>query len=212
MRGLIALVALIVVSGAAKADWPEAFYSPENERYYLPKQQRHLKHPNRVLDLQRLKERDRQRRIEREAEERRAEERREHERFRSQFAGNGPRVYGYMAEVHPLDKHRCPYPAIKVVGDSAHSEQQAQLNAETQWQKTVAWTFGERAISVGNAINKRGSCNSSVPDPTGFFRKAARKLVESATAGEKSTLSVRCEFQAVPCNAPLSEVVDDNDR
>lgn len=207
MRAMIALLALVVASSPASAGWPDAFYSPEHERYFLPNQARHLKHPSRVLDLQRLKERERQRRIEREAEQRR-----EADRHRHQYSGDQTRVYGYMAEVSHLDKHRCPYPAIKVVGDSAHSERQAQLNAETQWQKTVAWTFGERAISVGNAINKRGSCNSSVPDPTGFFRKAARKLVEGATAGEKSTLSVRCEFQATPCNAPIAEVVDDNDR
>lgn len=204
----IAILALALMASPAFADWPEAFYSPEDGRYYLPKQQRHLK-----LDLQRLKaqqrerERDRERRREREAEERR-----EAERHRHQFSGDGPRVYGYIAEASPHDRQRCPYPAIKVVGDNAHSEQQAQLNAETQWQKTVAWTYGERAMSVGNAMHKRGSCNSSTPDPTGFFRKAARKLVEGATGGEKTTLSVRCEFQAIPCNAPIAEVVDEGNR
>lgn len=207
----IAALAFVLLASPALADWPEAFYSPENERYYLPKQQRHLKHPNRVLDLQRLKERDRQRRIEREAEERRAEERREHERFRSQFAGNGPRVYGYVS-AHPLDRHRCPYPVIEVTGESAFSEAQAQLSAEAQWQRTVQWRHGQRAMAIGNAIQKRGSCGPSAPDPTGFFRKASKKLVEGVTGGEKSTLRTTCNFEAIPCNAPIGEIVEDNDR
>ena len=105
---------------------------------------------------------------------------------------------------HNPERHRCPYPKIEVVGEENHSEEQAQLTAHAAWQQMVRFRHGERAMSVGNAIDRSMSCVQSVPDKTGFFRKAGQKLVEGLTAGEKSTLKMRCEFVARPCNAPVA--------
>lgn len=210
------IAALAWSSKKAKADYPETIYcgilgrqidtrSHKCERV----RQRELRDDREYHEsgYERSRRLERERTAERERERIRERERqyaREFERSR------GKTVYGYIAgPASPeFDARRCPYSAVKVVGENAHSQQQAELNAERQWQQTVLWHSGERAMSIGNAMHKRMSCNQSAADPTGFFRKAAKKLVEGVTAGERSTLTVRCEFEAIPCNAPVGEVID----
>lgn len=201
---LAAAVALAACNMPAKAEFPEAFWNPDEGRYFLPQQKYHLKHPNRVLDLQRLKEQQRQQREWRLAREREAERLADIE-WRER---NGPRVAGAL--------YRVPYtgvftlrdgcqPLETVIGNDSHSEAQAKRTARAQWMDNIQYKYGQQFMDPRFARNETWTCSQSSVDAVtiiGRTKEALQEVVPGKIGGW-----VKCRFAAQACVAPSKQDV-----
>jgi len=99
-----------------------------------------------------------------------------------------PEVAGWLRTEPAYPTHRC-HPPIRTVGDQDVSDDGAKAAAKKAWVQEARWRYGEKSMSLDIAQGLQMAC--------------ARSSI-GTVLGQNF---VRCEIQAMPCEAAMEFIV-----